>query len=39
MLSHLEGDHARAESLLDLGVRYAPLVAAVIPARSAEEQR
>jgi hypothetical protein len=39
MLSHLEGDHARAESLLDLGVRYAPLVAAVIPARPAEEQR
>jgi len=33
MLSHLERDHARAESLLDLGVRYAPLAAALIPSR------
>ncbi|HWF51912.1 MAG TPA: helix-turn-helix domain-containing protein [Solirubrobacteraceae bacterium] len=31
MLSHLEGDRARAESLLDLGVRYAPLVGALLP--------
>jgi AcrR family transcriptional regulator len=38
MLSHLEGDHARAESLLDLGVHYAPLAAALIPSRPAEEQ-
>jgi AcrR family transcriptional regulator len=38
MLSHLEGDHARAESLLDLGVRYAPLAAALIPSRPTEEQ-
>jgi AcrR family transcriptional regulator len=30
MLSHLEGDPARAESLLDLGVRYAPLVGALL---------
>jgi AcrR family transcriptional regulator len=30
MLSHLEGDHARAESLLDLGVRYAPLAEALL---------
>jgi AcrR family transcriptional regulator len=33
MLSHLEGDHARAESLLDLGVRYAPLAGAFLPSQ------
>lgn len=33
MLSQLEGDHARAESLLDLGIRYAPLAAALMPSR------
>ena len=33
MLSHLEGNHARAESLLDLGVRYAPLAAALLPSQ------
>ncbi len=33
MLSHLEGSHARAESLLDLGVRYAPLAAALLPSQ------
>jgi AcrR family transcriptional regulator len=33
MLSQLEGDHARAESLLDLGVRYAPLAAALLPSQ------
>ncbi len=31
MLSHLEGEHARAESLLDLGERYAPLLGALLP--------
>jgi AcrR family transcriptional regulator len=31
MLSQLSGDHARAEALLDLGVRYAPLSEAVVP--------
>jgi AcrR family transcriptional regulator len=30
MLGHLEGDHARSESLLDLGVRYAPLAGALL---------
>jgi AcrR family transcriptional regulator len=35
MLGHLEGDHARAESLLDLGVRYAPLVALLLPSQRA----
>ncbi|MDQ6805953.1 MAG: TetR family transcriptional regulator [Actinomycetota bacterium] len=39
MLSHLEGDHARAESLLDLGVRYAPLAGALLPSREADEPR
>jgi AcrR family transcriptional regulator len=34
MLSHLQGDHTRAESLLDLGARYAPLAGALIPAPS-----
>ena len=33
MLSQLEGDHARAESLLDLGVRYGPLAAALPPSQ------
>jgi hypothetical protein len=32
LLSHLDGDHARAESLLDLGTRYAPLAEAILPA-------
>jgi AcrR family transcriptional regulator len=31
MLSHLDGDHTRAESLLDLGVRMAPLAQALLP--------
>jgi AcrR family transcriptional regulator len=31
MLSHLEEDHAAAESLLDLSIRYAPLVGALLP--------
>jgi AcrR family transcriptional regulator len=33
MLSHLEGGHARAESLLALGERYAPLLGALLPSR------
>jgi AcrR family transcriptional regulator len=33
MLSHLEGEHARAESLLDLGERYAPLLGAMLPSQ------
>jgi AcrR family transcriptional regulator len=36
MLSHLDGDHARSESLLDLGVRYAPLSAVLLPSQRAE---
>jgi AcrR family transcriptional regulator len=31
MLSHLEGSHDRAESLLDLGERYAQLAGALLP--------
>jgi AcrR family transcriptional regulator len=34
MLSHLDGDRARAESLLDLGVRAAPLAQVLLPSRS-----
>jgi hypothetical protein len=30
MLSHLDGDRTRADSLLDLGVRYAPVFEAVL---------
>ncbi|HEY2160744.1 MAG TPA: TetR family transcriptional regulator [Solirubrobacteraceae bacterium] len=37
MLSHLDGDHARAESLLDLGVRAAPLVGVLLPSRQTEK--
>jgi AcrR family transcriptional regulator len=36
MLSHLDGDRARAESLLDLGTRAATLAQALLPARSAQ---
>lgn len=39
MLSHLEGDHARAESLLDLGERYAPLLGALLPSQQKGEPR
>ena len=39
MLSHLEGNHACAESLLDLGERYAPLVGTLLPARWEGESR
>ena len=38
MLGHLEGNHARAESLLDLGVRYAPLAAVLLPSQRAQER-
>ena len=31
MLTHLDGDHERAESLLDLGVSYAPLASLLLP--------
>jgi AcrR family transcriptional regulator len=33
MLSHLEEDRAAAESLLDLGIRYAPLAGALLPSQ------
>jgi AcrR family transcriptional regulator len=36
MLSHLDGDRARAESLLDLGIRAAPLAQALLPSLSPE---
>lgn len=39
MLSHLEGDHARAESLLDLGVRYAPLAGVLLPSQRTQQRR
>jgi AcrR family transcriptional regulator len=34
MLSHLDGDRARAESLLDLGLRVAPLAQALLASQS-----
>jgi hypothetical protein len=39
MLSHLAGQHARAESLLDLGERYAPVIGALLPSRPASRAR
>jgi AcrR family transcriptional regulator len=36
MLGHLDGDHTRAQSLLDLGVRYAPVAQQLLPRRSGE---
>lgn len=36
MLSHLDGDRTRAQSLLDLGVRAAPLAQALLPFHSPE---
>jgi hypothetical protein len=36
MLSQLDGDHGPAESLLDLGVRCAPLLGALLPSQRAE---
>jgi AcrR family transcriptional regulator len=38
MLSHLDGDRAPAESLLDLGIRAAPLAQALLPSLPAEAQ-
>jgi AcrR family transcriptional regulator len=38
MLSHLDGDQRRGESLLDLGVRSAPLLGLLLPAERAEEK-
>ena len=38
MLSHLDGDRTRAESLLDLGVRYAPVVEALLSSPRTEER-
>jgi AcrR family transcriptional regulator len=37
MISQLDGDHARSEALLDLGVRYAPLAAALLPSQQADD--
>jgi AcrR family transcriptional regulator len=39
MLSHLEGDHGRAESLLALGERYSPLLGALLPSQRRENRR
>jgi AcrR family transcriptional regulator len=39
MLSHLDRDHTRAESLLGLGERYAPLLEALLPARGPGDAR
>jgi AcrR family transcriptional regulator len=39
MLSHLAGEHARAESLLGLGERYAPLLGALLPSQQEGESR
>ena len=36
MVSHLDDDHTRAQSLLDLGVRAAPLAQALLPPRPPE---
>jgi hypothetical protein len=36
MLSHLDGDRSRAESLLELGVRAAPLIGALLPSGQTE---
>ena len=39
MLSHLERNRTRAESLLDLGVRLAPLIGALLPSQRARRSR
>jgi AcrR family transcriptional regulator len=36
MLGQLDGDHSRAQSLLDLGVRYAPVAEQLLPRRGRE---
>jgi AcrR family transcriptional regulator len=38
MLSHLDGDHAPAQSLLELGIRVAPLAQALLPSLPREAQ-
>lgn len=38
MLGHLDGDRVRAESLLDLGIRAAPLAQALLPSPGAESR-
>jgi hypothetical protein len=39
MLTHLQEDRTAAESLLDLGIRYAPLAATLLPSRSSRARR
>jgi AcrR family transcriptional regulator len=39
MLSHLAGEHARADSLLGLGERYAPLLGALLPSQRKGESK
>ncbi len=39
MLSHLQREHANAETLLDLGERYAPLLGALLPSRQDGESK
>lgn len=39
MLSHLEGEHAHAETLLDLSERYAPLLGALLPSQPNGESK
>jgi hypothetical protein len=39
MLTHLEANRARAESLLDLGVRLAPLIGVLLPSQQAKGSR
>ena len=38
MLSHLDGDRTRAESLLELGVRAAPVAQALLPSQRPEQR-
>jgi AcrR family transcriptional regulator len=38
MLSHLDGDRTRPESLLELGTRFAPLAQALLPSRPPEDR-
>jgi AcrR family transcriptional regulator len=39
MLGHLEGDHARAATLIELGERYAPLLATLLPSQQKRESQ
>jgi AcrR family transcriptional regulator len=38
MLSQLDGDHTRAESLLELGIRYAPVAGALLPSQRMQQR-